>query len=186
MNKEGKLISEPELVSDLFNAHFAGVGDGKSKAVDYNDTGLLRYRSIAKSFFLAPVSKEEITNIINGMQNKSSAGVDEISAKLLKSISEFVVSPLCHLVNTSFLEGKFPTSLKLTMVRPIFKKGNEENCDNYRPISLISTFSKIFEKAVSNRLSNSLKLIIYCFKTSTVSSRTNQQPVLYSVSQIIS
>ena len=57
-----------------------------------------------------------------------------------------------YLVNLSFTIGEFPSLCKIATVIPLFKKGDPFDCSNYRPISLLSTFSKIFEKCVYKRV----------------------------------
>ena len=58
------------------------------------------------------------------------------------------MDPLTVIINQSLCTGVFPDNLKLAKVVPLFKKGNPHLLDNYRPISLLSTLSKIFEKVV--------------------------------------
>ena len=94
--------------------------------------------------------------MIQSLRNSNSAGLDEVSSKLIKQCSDLVAVPLTHLINCSFESGVFPSSLKLAVVKPLHKKGDKELCDNYRPISILSTFSKIFEKVFSIRLLNFL------------------------------
>ena len=60
--------------------------------------------------------------------------------------------PLTHIFNASFEQGIFPKDFKLAKVIPVYKKGDNTLCSNYRPISILSVFSKIFEKLVYNRL----------------------------------
>jgi hypothetical protein len=64
---------------------------------------------------------------------------------------------LAMIINESFAHGIFPESLKVAKVTPIFKSGPKEHCTNYRPISLLSNISKIFEKCMFNRLSQYLE-----------------------------
>ena len=91
---------------------------------------------------------EEVLSIINNLENKNSSGYDDISNKLLKSIKEEVCTPLTVILNQSLLNGIFPDALKIAIVKPLFKKG-EKNCfNNYRPISLLPTISKKFERAI--------------------------------------
>ena len=104
------------------------------------------------SFFLTPVTIHEVLGIIKKLKNKMSAGYDEISSNLIKKCAEELAEPLSHIINNSFKHGVFPEALKLAIVKPIFKKGDPAVCDNYRPISLIPSSSKIFEVAMCTRL----------------------------------
>ena len=71
---------------------------------------------------------------------------------LVKDIIQCIVTPLTHICNQSFLTGIFPTKMKTAKVIPIFKSGDRHQFSNYRPISLLSQFSKILEKLVIQRL----------------------------------
>ena len=63
------------------------------------------------------------------------------------------ISPLISsLMNDSFLCGIFPIKLKLAKVTPVFKKGSRQDKHNYRPIPVVSIFSKVFENAMFKRL----------------------------------
>jgi hypothetical protein len=81
---------------------------------------------------------------------------DGISSKLLKSIKNEICTPLAHIFNLSVNQGIFPKKLKKSRTVPIFKSGDPTLCDNYRPISLLSSMSKILEKIVSTQLVNHL------------------------------
>ena len=84
--------------------------------------------------------------------------MDGISINLLKFISHSVSIPLSHVFNLSLSTGIFPNKLKTSRTVPIHKSGRTDLCDNYRPISLLSTLSKILEKIVSLQLINHLEL----------------------------
>ena len=81
-----------------------------------------------------------------------------IPIKLLKIIGSSVSQFLALLVNQSFQSGIFPDKLKLAKVISLFKKGNPEIPSNYRPISLVPIFSKIFEKLMYRRLYRFLEI----------------------------
>jgi Notch-like protein len=91
-------------------------------------------------------STGEITKIIHSFPCKHSCGYDEILMKILKISSPFISSSLWHIVNASLNSGVFPTRLKYSIITPLHKKGDKNNVSNYRPISLLTSFSKIFEK----------------------------------------
>ncbi|MEX3613620.1 MAG: reverse transcriptase domain-containing protein [Burkholderia gladioli] len=86
------------------------------------------------------------------MCNKRSSGFDGVPVKVLKSMHSEILKPLSHLINLSVISGTIPECLKLATIFPIHKKRDYDAKENYRPISLLSTFSKIFEQIVYNRL----------------------------------
>lgn len=102
--------------------------------------------------FLVPVTEAELINIIKNMKNKKSSGIDEIPDFIIKKCFTHITSPLCHIVNLSLSTGCFPNELKISKVKPLYKKGSENEVGNYRPVSLLSVFSKIIEKVMHKRL----------------------------------
>jgi len=83
--------------------------------------------------------------------------------KLLNISAAYICSPLTCICNKSILSGTIPDRMKFSVIKPIFKKGNKMNLTNYRPISLLTSFSKVFEKALFNRLTahfNTNKLLV--------------------------
>jgi hypothetical protein len=84
--------------------------------------------------------------------------MDGMSMYVLKYVESAVCTPLAHIFNLSFRTGIFPSKLKINRVTPIFKSGDPKMCDNYRPISLANTFSKVLEKIVAVKLTNHLDL----------------------------
>ena len=93
---------------------------------------------------------------INELSAKRSTGHDSISTELLKRIKAFISSPLCLIVNQSLNTGTFPGKLKMARIIPLYKKGDSTQLGNYRPISLLPSISKVFEKVVYNQLSKYL------------------------------
>jgi hypothetical protein len=102
---------------------------------------------------LKSISTKEIENIIKSLKPKNSSGRDGISTKLIKISSPFSHLPLC---NKSLFSGIFPEHFKYTVVKPLFKKGDKSKISNYRPISILSSFSKVLEKAMYNQLQEHL------------------------------
>jgi retron-type reverse transcriptase len=75
---------------------------------------------------------------------------------MLKINSNYIISPLTHICNKIILSGSFHDRLKYSIVRAVYKKGDRTNYSNYRPISLLTSFSKIFEKAIYIRITEYL------------------------------
>ena len=106
----------------------------------------------AESFFISPVTPHEIKVIINSMKSGKAVGPYSFPIFLLKILCEHIAIPLCDIFNNSFSSGVFPDMMKLAKVIPLHKKDSPEVAFNYRPISLLSVFSKIFEKLIYSRL----------------------------------
>jgi len=98
----------------------------------------------------------EIDKIIHSLKCKDSYGCDEISSRILKISAPYVLSPLMYIFNNVLSTGIFPERLKFSEVRPLFKKGDITEFSYYRPISLLTSFSKINEKIIFKRLYNYL------------------------------
>jgi len=99
-----------------------------------------------------------VSDIIKSLPNKSSQDLNGVSLKLVKSIRTEISTPLAHIFNLSLSNGIFPESLKCSRTVPVYKCGQKNLCDMYRPISLVPTFSKILEKIVATKLTNHLEL----------------------------
>ena len=108
------------------------------------------------SFFILPITHNEIEDIITSFKNGKSTGPFSIPIKLLKLIKIEISKPLAIIFSESILLGIFPDKLKYAKVILIHKKESQTDPSNYRPISLLSVFSKILEKLMFKRLYNYL------------------------------
>ena len=86
-----------------------------------------------------------------------SCGEDRISSEIIKTNYKTLLRPLSHIINTIFSTGVFPKILKTAVIVPLFKQGNKKLANNYRPISLISTVSKLIEKCIKHKLMSFLE-----------------------------
>ena len=94
----------------------------------------------------------EIGKIIKSLKFKNTSGYNGISNRIIKLSSPFIISPLTYISNAALSSGVFPDRLKYAIVKPIFKKGSKQDISNYRSMSLLTSFSKVFEKLIYNRL----------------------------------
>lgn len=99
-----------------------------------------------------PTDPYEITKIINSLKPSSAPGWDKIDNQLLKKGKHILTPAIAHLCNLSLSSGVVPDSFKSAYVCPIHKTGDPLLTSNYRPISLLSSISKIIEKVVNKRL----------------------------------
>jgi len=105
------------------------------------------------------------------MKNTKAASYDGIVASVIKASCDSIVNPLSDLINCSLQTRCFPKALKISKVIPIFKSGDNSTVSNYRPISILPCFSKIFESVIMQRLKSFLKLVGLPSKNNMVSKK---------------
>jgi hypothetical protein len=148
----GVNVSDPRDIANHFNEFFTSVGQTISESVSQIATPpeeFVNYGRRIPDMRLTNTTPEHVLKTIQKFQPKPSTDVHGVSTKMIKLIGPEIAIPLSHIFNLSLLTGNFPSKLKQCRVVPIFKAGNHLDCDNYRPISLLSSISKILEKIVS-------------------------------------
>ena len=137
------------LKASLFNAHFAQVGtidDGKLPPLqDLTPSNDVQLSSI---YF----NSSDVHEVISKMNSTSSPGPDGFPPILLQKLNDYLCLPLSILFSLIFQCGQLPDIWKSAIVKPIFKKGNSSDPNNYRPISLTSIVCKIFESIIKKYL----------------------------------
>ena len=113
-----------------------------------------------KTFSFNKVNEIKIKNEIMELNSNKSAGHDTIPVKIIKDSISIVSLPLSELFNVSVEECTFPMDLKYANVAPIFKKGDSTNKENYRPISILPSISKIFERIMFQQISSYVSSIL--------------------------
>ena len=103
-------------------------------------------------FKIPPITTQQISSFIQNLDSSKATGLDGIGPRLLKIIQNIISPSIAALINKSLTSGIFPNQLKITKVFPVFKNGSKSDLSNYRPISILPTISKIFEKHVNKHL----------------------------------
>ena len=111
-----------------------------------------RYNSPDYSFAFNLVAPAEVELEILRIPNNKSRGLYSCPTQLLKYSSNVISSTIAEIINLSISTGMYPTKPKMAKIIPIFKADNNTNANNYRPISLLSNFNRIFEKLVFFRM----------------------------------
>ena len=125
--------------------------------------------------------------IIKSLKNKMSNSDDDVPSHIIKITGPAIVEPLTYIVNLSLRTGIFPDRLKIDLAKPLYKKGDPTKFENYRPISLLSGFSKIFEKWMCNRVNSFLledKLYSQCQHAYT-KGKSTQTAIFQFITQIV-
>jgi hypothetical protein len=104
------------------------------------------------SVFMWPTTPAEIASCCRDLDHSKGPGYDDFSPAIVKLMADEISVPLSGLVNACLEEGHFPDFLKVARITPVFKADDPTLFSNYRPISVLSVFSKIFERVIQNRL----------------------------------
>lgn len=94
----------------------------------------------------------EVERVIGELSHNSAPGSDGLHPKPIKFALHQLSKPLTFLINLSFMSGIYPERLKHALITPVHKKGDTLNFSNYRPISVLSTIAKIFDKIYLERI----------------------------------
>jgi len=149
--------SEPQEIANEFNKYFIEIGPSLAGKIPHLQN--LAYSDYLtgnniQNFSFQIVSETEVMKIIDGLKPKTSRGVDNISNKLMKSIKFEIIKPLTVIINQCISTGIFPEKLKVAKILPVFKKGEDCKIENYRPISILPSISKVFERVMHLQLFN--------------------------------
>jgi hypothetical protein len=157
-------VSNYENSPDTFNDHFLSMAEKIMQSIRHSDTEDTSDNK-TPTYYLSKLSHnpfpnitfnntstKEIERIIKSIRVKNSHGYDGITTKKLKVSVLYISSPLNYICNKSIRSGTFSTCLKYSIVKPLFKKGDREHMASYRTISLLTSFSKVFEKIIYERL----------------------------------
>jgi hypothetical protein len=149
----GETFRDSKSIANKFNTFFSEIASKVAADIPYtsckpedylNDTDL--------NFELGAVTPDEILEIAKLIQGKNSYDIDGVNSKLLKKVIHEVAIPLAHIFTLSFKTGSFPERLKVARTCPIYKSGDKDCMNQYRPISCLPVISKLIEKIVFRKL----------------------------------
>ena len=148
-------VSDKTQIANEFNSFFTNIG--KNLASKISHVGPETYmdyltQNITSNLAFNQVTNSEVESAIKKLKSTSSQGNDTLTSKLIKLLSPHIIPPITTIVNQSITTGIFPDALKIAKVIPIYKKDGEKQLENYRPISILPTISKIFERILFNQI----------------------------------
>ena len=152
---DGDIITDDIEKATLLNNHFTAqstLNIPPTQRPPANDTNNAEPVPILENI---TVSEQEVLRTLNSLDPNKSTGPDGIPIKLLKLIALLIAKPLAQLFNKSLESGTFPNKFKEANIKPIFKnKGTPSDYTCYRPISILSALSKVFEKIIYKHVYN--------------------------------
>ena len=147
--KQGDFITNEKEIANAFNDFFVNICNNTDNSQNVADNYSHYLKNKPKSKFNFKEITLDITlSIIDSLKPKTSCGIDEISNKTLKYLKNVIAAPLTIIINQMLNSGIFPDALKVSKVIPLYKKDDKQVFSNYRPISLLPSISKIFEKVI--------------------------------------
>ena len=110
-----------------------------------------------KDFLFSIVSSTNVLKHLRSLKKNKAVGLDNLPASFLKDIAFVITKPLTHVINRSLIIGVVPIDFKSGKITPIYKSGPADDLNNYRPITVLSSVSKILEKCVHDQVMNHLE-----------------------------
>ena len=179
MLENKRLISTESELVDIFNEYYINIvkySSGKTpidittslnprtkvdeiidKIVDtYKDHASIqcinKTRTMTDTFSFKQTTEKDVILLLKSIDSKKSIDVDLIPPLIIKEAAEVLAKPLTNLINQSIRQNEFPSKAKIAAVLPFFKKDDRCLKNNYRPVSVLSALSKIFEKILKHQI----------------------------------
>ena len=149
----GRIVNAPASIASTMNSFFIDKVTLLRNQIPVNNTdplAKLRETMNTRECFMKfkSVKPEEVHDIIKGLKNSKSTGIDYIETEIIKLVSKEILPAVTHIVNLSLSQSTFPSIWKHSKVIPLLKKGDPLSPKNYRPVALLPILSKVLEKVV--------------------------------------
>ena len=153
----GSIITEPEVIANKFNQYYLNIPKDLTHNIetDLNNINAIvdKIEKVDHQINLEPATPQEIINIVRKLKNSEAVGVDGIKVRVIKKTILAFVGVFTYLINIMLTEGVFPKALKEAILIPTYKnKGDVTEISNFRPLSLLTIFSKFFENVIKSRI----------------------------------
>ena len=148
-----QVFTSPGDIAEAFNNHFTNIGQSLAQEIPISEIDPLAYVSPVEGVFsFQRINAQKVIKLLKAIDVSKATGLDKIPIRFLKIATEVVAPSLTGIFNQSLVTGIFPSDWKMAKVSPIFKNGSKSDLNNYRPISVIPTVAKIFEKIIYDQL----------------------------------
>lgn len=154
---DGQDVSDPQIISNEFNTFFTNIASKLKEHVPFsefaNTKQFINDRVPDPMFFNIPyISIDMVNKMLSSLDISKSTGLDEIGPRFLKLSAASIYPVIHHILNLSISQSIFPDVWKSAKVNPLFKSGSKHDVNNYRPISVLPTLSKLLEKHVHDSI----------------------------------
>ena len=184
LRKKNVLVRDPNSIGDIFIEYYTNIVEHATGIPPVNipspengdliDTILCHYEShpsilsiqnmdLNSTFKLPLANEKDIENIIKNLDTSKAMGIDNIPARLVKQSADVIYRPLTKILNKSIDKDNFPDPMQIGKITPVYKSGKENsrlNKKDYRPVSVLTVFSKIFERYILNQMLEHVNTIL--------------------------
>ena len=164
---DGHMVGDSKRIAESFNDFFlVDIGAKLDAEISVGENHFRQYLKdkVLNSFFINPVCESDVKEELLKLNPRKASGPDNYSPKIVRASSAVVTRPLTLLYNASIRGAYYPTVLKTAKVIPLYKQALKDIVDNYRPISLLNCFNKIFEKLIHKQLISFLNKHLLLFQ----------------------
>lgn len=178
LKENGEFIVSTQDLCEIFAFSFSTIANtiGIPDEIDMNDENFLQniiekhkdHESInairknvihGKTFSFKPVSVDYVKKILSSLKANKSTGYDNIPPRMVKLCAEELSVTITESINSAMKNNQFPSDLKKADLVPLFKKADDMLKENYRPVSILPVFSKVFEIVIADQLMEFFKYI---------------------------
>ena len=153
INSTSSTTSNPQEMSETFNTFFIEIGESLAEKLPDSSKSYRDYLVQAQSSFqLRLVTPIEVLGLLKNLSANKATGLDKIPCRLVKMAAPFVNDSLSSMFNASIISSIFPSDWKLAKIIPIHKGNEKDELNNYRPISILSSISKVLERLIYNQV----------------------------------
>ena len=154
LENNGHIVTDEYEKANIFNTYFQSQTILDDSNAILPDLPPPTYHTQLNRIVITPL---EVESILKTLKLGKASGPNGLNNRVLKELSKELSSPLCSFFNQSLHHGVFPASYKIAHVSPVPKKGDLSQVSNHRPISLLNTEGKVFERLVFKHLFNHLQ-----------------------------
>ena len=162
LGEDGKVLTEPSEVVEVFNNYFASVAvpeTHRGSVENFSDhPSVLEIASrqvLEHPFTFEPVSSSYVKEILDNLNPRKAVGADGISPRLLKLSALVMTEEITRLNNFLIANCSWPDEWKCDNLTPLFKKDEETPKENYHPVSVLTALSKVYQKVMYDQLYHS-------------------------------
>lgn len=154
INMDNKTLDNPQSIVEGLNQHFTEIGNKIAKDIPTATTSYTQYLPSPSlgSFVWEDINDREVYKELMKLKSNKKSSLEGYNTSVIADTALYIARPLQHIFNLSYGRSKVPEKFKMAKVIPLFKKGEITDPGNYRPISLLSIFSKILEKLMYKRI----------------------------------